>query len=96
MPWEQLREWRQYAEMEPFGAEREDLRMGMSTATLRNTLLAVNSGGKAVPRRMLSKPADFVLRFESATRPAPKGMNREEFRQAFDVFKEMVKATAGT
>lgn len=88
MSWEQLREWRDYAQLEPFGAERTDLGFGIVASTIANANRGKNTRAY--------KPVDFMPKFDRAMRPAPKAMNAQEFRRAFDGFKEMVKATAGT
>lgn len=87
MSWDQLMEWREFAQLEPFGAERNDLGFGIVAATIANA----HRGKSTRP----FQPADFMPRFDSATRPAQKPMTREGFRAAFDQFKEAVKATAG-
>ena len=91
MTWEQLREWREYAQLEPFGAERERLRVRAScAATIANS-----------PHRRQGVPGAcqagrLHARFDSATRPAQKPMNEGRVPcRAFDQFKEAVKATAG-
>lgn len=89
MTWEQLREWHQYAQLEPFGAERGDLQAGIVAAAVINSNPYRKKGAKVV------KASDFVLKFREVKKAAPKPMNAEEFRRAFDGFKEMVKATAG-
>jgi hypothetical protein len=90
MSWEQLREWHQFAQLEPFGEERDDLRAGIVASTIVNSNPYRKKGAKA------AKASDFVLKFREVKKAAPKPMNETEFRQAFDGFKEMVKATAGS
>ena len=34
--WEQFSEWHEYAQLEPFGAERDDLRAGIIASTIAN------------------------------------------------------------
>ena len=52
----ELSEWMAYAELEPFGQEREDLRAGMISSPLVN--LWIQKG------HTLTKPSDWVLNFE--------------------------------
>lgn len=55
---EQLFCWLAYAEVEPFGEERADVRSGVATAGLANIVIAA-AGGK----KML-KPSDFMPNFK--------------------------------
>lgn len=89
MSWEQLLEWHEYALLEPFGEERRDLQAGIVASTIINSNPYRKKGAK------VAKASDFVLKFSDAKRAAPKPMTAEQFRSAFDGFKEMVKATAG-
>lgn len=85
--------WYAYAQLEPFGEERADLRAGIITSSIVNMLIRVNTTSRS-PR--LTKPTDYMPRFgENEKRPPPKPATKEEFRARFDAFKEMVKATAG-
>lgn len=60
--WEQFCGWVAYAEMEPWGEQRADLRMGIEASSIVNTLRQVNSV-KRLRRDQLSKPTDFIPRF---------------------------------
>ena len=53
-------EWMAYAALEPFGEERADLRMAISTAALGNVMYQLWSGKKEPP----FKVEDFLPRFE--------------------------------
>lgn len=55
----ELTEWMSYYQIEPFGEEREDLRMGIISSTIAN----VNKGknGKTY------KPKDFIPNFNKPT-----------------------------
>lgn len=64
MTWEQFCAWISYHELDPFGESRADLRMGMETASVVNTLRQVNST-KRLSKAQLSKPTDFMPRFET-------------------------------
>ena len=55
MPYRILREWQDYAMLEPFGEERADLRSAIIAATVAN----VHRGKKQRPFR----PADFMPKF---------------------------------
>ena len=52
----QFAEWMAYAQLEPFGEERDDLRMGIVASTIAN----VNRGKDKKPY----KPSDFMPSFE--------------------------------
>jgi hypothetical protein len=67
----------------------DDLRAGIVASTIVNSNPYRKKGAKA------AKASDFVLKFREVKKAAPKPMSKEEFRQAFDGFKDMVKATAG-
>lgn len=62
LTWEQFCGWLAYAEVEPFGERRADLRMGIEASSIVNTLRAVNSV-KRLPKSKLSKPTDFIPKF---------------------------------
>lgn len=62
MPARELDEWQAYARIEPFGEEREDLRMGTIASTIANTAFGRKKGSKAF------KPSDFFPEFEVAAK----------------------------
>lgn len=78
MTWGQFMEWNQYADLEPFGEQREDLRAGIIASSIVNILIQINSDPKK-GRPRLTKPADFMPNFDEpqpGTRRArvkPKG-----------------------
>lgn len=90
MSWEQLREWNEYAQLEPFGEERRDLQAGIVAATVINSNPYRKKGAR------IARASDFLLKFDGVKKAPPKPRTAEEFRRDFDLFKEMVKATAGT
>jgi hypothetical protein len=53
-------EWMAYAEIEPFGEERADLRMAIGTAAIANIIYQLWTGKRDAP----FKVEDFVPRFE--------------------------------
>jgi hypothetical protein len=55
----QFAEWMAYAQLEPFGEERDDLRMGIVASTIANANRG--KGQKAY------KPTDFIPDFEPET-----------------------------
>lgn len=57
-----LSEWMAFAELEPFGDERADLRAGIVASTIVN----VNRAQGTPP----VKPADFMPKFEEQVEPA--------------------------
>lgn len=68
--WREMNELYAYAELEPFGEEREDLRMAISTSAianlligLRDTVVAVNSGKRRPRPSKLTTWEDFMPRF---------------------------------
>jgi hypothetical protein len=60
----EMDEWRAYARIEPFGEERDDLRMGTIAATVANSAPFRKKGSKAF------KPSDFFPDFEGAAKRA--------------------------
>lgn len=69
--WQELNEIYAYTQLEPWGEEREDLRMAISTSAtvnaliaLRDTVVAANSTKRSRPRRSkLTTWEDFMPRF---------------------------------
>ena len=55
----QFAEWMAYSTLEPWGEERDDLRMGIVASTIAN----VNRGKNSKPL----KPQDFIPSFEQET-----------------------------
>ena len=55
----QFAEWMAYSKLEPWGEERDDLRMGIMASTIAN----VNRGKNQKP----FKPTDFMPQFEPET-----------------------------
>jgi len=62
----ELAEWMAYAELEPFGEERADLRAGIVASTIAN----VNRG----KNRKAYKAVDFVPKFERKRRQSANEM----------------------
>lgn len=58
--------WAAWYAMEPFGEQRDDLRIGVLAATVCNLL----SSGKG----KLAKPSDFMLKFEDEKPQKPEDM----------------------
>lgn len=54
--WSQFAAWLKYAEIEPFGEERGDLRMAVSTSAIVNNARALE-----VKRPPLTTPEDFMV-----------------------------------
>lgn len=63
----ELTEWMVYYELEPFGEERDDLRMGIISSTIAN--VNRGKGGKVY------KPEDFMPKFDK-----PKQTWKEQLR----------------
>lgn len=76
----QLAEWLAYFRLEPFGEERDDLRMGIVASTIAN----VNRSAK---RRKPYQPEDFMPRFEDA--------EDDEETQALRLMAQMKAALGG-
>jgi len=68
----QLSEWMAYNEIEPFGEEREDLRMGILASTMAN--INRSSGKKPY------KPRDFMPVFKVGTETPEEAGRRLEAR----------------
>lgn len=80
---EQFSEWLAYDQIQPFGPERDDLRMGISTSALMN--LQLDKKSKRI------KPMDLMPYTE---KPQPKRQTPEEM---LNVFKAMTaRQKAGT
>lgn len=83
----QLVEWMAYAELEPFGEERADLRMAIGTASLSNTLFQLMTGKREAP----FKVEDFMPRFEK-----PEPISQEDAIRTIEMMMmAMVNATKG-
>ena len=66
---EELGRWRAYERIEPFGENRADLRMAISTASL------VNKGrGRGAPK---VKAADFMPNFDGHRHQTPEEMQQK-------------------
>lgn len=78
MSWEQLLEWFEYYQLEPFGEERADLRNGIACALLANVNRGRNS--KAF------SPTDFMPFVE---KPQAKPMDAEGWKRLKSVLKSM-------
>lgn len=72
---DQLTEWMAFAELEPFGEERADLRMAIETASLGNIIFQVWTGKREAP----FKVEDFMPRFEK-----PEPISKEDAIMAID------------
>lgn len=82
----QLNEWMAYAEVEPFGEERADLRMAIETASLGNIIFQVWTGKQEAP----FKVEDFMPRFEK-----PEPISKEDAIMAINAaMMALVAATA--
>lgn len=78
MTWDQLLAWMAYAELEPFGEERGDLRAGIIASTIAN----VNRDPK---KGRPFKPGDFMPEFGKAKRASGKReplMSVDDWQQA--------------
>lgn len=73
----ELIEWQAFAEVEPFGELRADLRIGIQTAALVR-LWADPKKSKAIT------PATFMPQFEQAAQPAPEPKTPEQLLARFD------------
>lgn len=63
--WRELQELQAYAQIEPFGEEREDLRAGIIASSIVNALVMINRDPrKGRPR--LTSPGDFMPKFSGA------------------------------
>lgn len=88
MTWDQLLTWSAFAEIEPFGEERADLRAGIIASTIAN----VNRDPK---KGRPFKPGDFMPEFGSAKRRAGKReplMNVDDWNQTKRMAGLMAKA----
>jgi hypothetical protein len=65
LTWSQLMEWFSYSQVEPFGDERADLRMGILASVIAN----VNRSSKHKPTPY--KPADFIPDFSGVRAAKP-------------------------
>lgn len=70
----QFAEWMAYAQLEPWGEDRADLRAGIVAATMANSM----RGKKGKP----FKPADFMPRFEPEDEEATAAMLMAKMRAA--------------
>lgn len=66
MTWPQFQGWMAYYEMEPFGEERGDTRMGISTSNIVNAVRA-SAGGKK-----FTKPDDFIPKYGPSAKKKTK------------------------
>jgi len=86
MPGRSFTEWMAYAEMEPFGEERADLRMAIETAALGNIFYQLFTGKKEAPLKV----DDFMPQFEKK-----EPISKEEAIAAIDaammMFVEMTE-----
>jgi len=80
-------EWISYAELEPFGEERADLRMAIETASLGNILFQLWTGKSEAP----FKVEDFMPQFEKK-----EPISKEDAIAAIDaMMTALVHATGG-
>jgi hypothetical protein len=70
----QLSEWMAYAQLEPWGEERADLRAGIIASTQANSM----KGKKGKP----FKPQDFMAKFEPEDEEATSAMMIAKMRAA--------------
>ena len=68
---QQLSEWMAFGQLEPFGEERADLRMGILAALIAN----VNRDPKKTPQPFT--PQDFMPNFDDSLREKPKQTAKE-------------------
>ncbi len=90
MTWSQLIGWHEFSIIEPFGEEREDLRMGTIAAILVNT----NKKRSA----KVALPSDFILDFaEMKKNRINNKAKREPITKpaAWQRVKDMAKAVMG-
>jgi len=81
-----LTEWMAYAEIEPFGEDRDDLRMAILGSFLGNVLYQVNTGNEDMP----FAPQDLMPQFGKVAEP----MNKEDAIAALDaIFTALAVAT---
>lgn len=73
----ELTEWMVYYELEPFGEEREDLRMGIICSTIANANRGKNSRA--------FKPQDFIPKFDK------KRQTWQEQLQTVEVLNKLFK-----
>lgn len=76
MTWEQYREWNDYATMEPFGEERDDMRAGIVASSIVNTLVMINRDPKK-GRPKLTVPGDFMPQFSVAYDKPARGATKK-------------------
>lgn len=87
MPGHQLPEWIAYAELEPFGEERADVRMAIQTAALGNIFFQLWTGKEEAP----FKVEDFMPKFEMQ-----EPISKEDAIAAIDaMMTALVHATGG-
>lgn len=85
IPGQLFAEWMAYAELEPFGEERADLRMAIETASLGNIIYQVWTG----KREAIFKAEDFMPKFEKQ-----EPISKEDAIIAIDaMMMALVKAT---
>lgn len=70
----QLSEWMAFAQLEPWGEERADLRAGIIASTMANSMKGAK--GKAF------KPQDFMPKFEPEDEEATAAMMMAKMRAA--------------
>lgn len=93
MTWPQLVAWFQYAEVEPFGEYRADLRSGTVAAVIANT----NRDPKKRPRPFT--PSDFMPEFGKPQETGPRRKpltDPEEWTKVIGMAKALGRARAGS
>ena len=62
LPYRVLLDWQEYYEKNPFGAERDDIRIGYAISGLANVIMQTWSD-KKLKKSQLLKPEDFIPEF---------------------------------
>lgn len=87
IPGQLFTEWMAYAEMEPFGEERADMRMAIETAALGNILYQLHTGKHDAPLKV----EDFMPKFEK-----PEPISKEDAIMTLEtMMMALVMATKG-
>ena len=87
MSWAQLVEWQEYYLLEPFGEERDDLRMGMLASLYVN---AHKSKGTK-----LASPADFLMQFDKDKSANTKPMDAAGWQKMKSALKTTYSEDSG-
>ena len=88
MTWTQFVAWQEYANLEPFGEERSDLRSGIVASVIANS----NRDPKRQSRPF--KPSDFMPQFQAAADKAAKRVPLTDASE-WEGIKAMARAVGG-